>query len=69
MFDSSGRYAIFLYRGQNKEYIPCVPSLYRGNPSDVDIFIERMRLVMFERLLESHPVIVDFFTNIILKLM
>lgn len=51
----------FLYRGQNKEYIPCVPSLYRGNPSDVDIFIERMRLVMFERLLESHPVIVDFF--------
>ena len=24
----------FLYRGQNKEFIPCVPSLYRGNPSE-----------------------------------
>ena len=28
----------FLYRGQNKEFIPCVPSLYRGNPSEEDIF-------------------------------
>lgn len=51
----------FLYRGQNSEFIPCVPSLYRGNPSDEDIFVERMRLVVFRRLLHSHPVVNQFF--------
>ena len=51
----------FLYRGQNKEFIPCVPSLYRGNPSEKDIFVERMRLVVFRRLLHSHPVVNQFF--------
>ena len=51
----------FLYRGQNVEVKPCIPSLYRGNPSVVDIFVERMRLVVFKRLLETHPVINGFF--------
>lgn len=51
----------FLYRGQNQEYIPCVPSIYRNNPSEVDIFINRMRLVVFESLIESHPVVAHFF--------
>lgn len=51
----------FLYRGQNQEFIPCVPSLYRGNPSEKDIFVERMRLVVFRRLLHSHPVVNQFF--------
>lgn len=51
----------FLYRGQNQEFVPCVPSLYRGNPSEVDIFIERMRLVVFQRLVNTHPVIKHFF--------
>lgn len=51
----------FLYRGQNCEFIPCVPSLYRGNPSEEDIFVERMRLVVFRRLLHSHPVVSQFF--------
>lgn len=51
----------FLYRGQNQEFSPCVPSLYRGNPSDEEIFVERMRLVVFKRLLNSHPVIKHFF--------
>lgn len=51
----------FLYRGQNTEVVPCIPSLYRGNPSEVEIFIERMRLVVFRRLLNSHPVIEHFF--------
>ena len=46
----------FLYRGQSIEHIPCCPSIYRGTPSEADIFIERMRLTMFQRLLESHPV-------------
>lgn len=51
----------FLYRGQNQEVIPCVPSLYRGNLSEVEIFVERMRLVVFKRLLATHPVIENFF--------
>lgn len=51
----------FLYRGQNMEVAPCIPSIYRGNPTDVDIFVERMRLVAFRRLLNSHPVIEHFF--------
>ncbi|MDY6419893.1 MAG: FRG domain-containing protein, partial [Succinivibrio dextrinosolvens] len=51
----------FLYRGQNDEYAPCVPTLYRGNPSEVDVFLERMRLVAFGRLLDSHPVVRHFF--------
>ena len=51
----------FLYRGQNDEFAPCVPTLYRGNPSEVDVFLERMRLVVFGRLLDSHPVVRLFF--------
>lgn len=51
----------FLYRGQNKESIPCLPTLYRGEPNEVQIFLQRMRLVMFERLLKSHPVVTHFF--------
>lgn len=51
----------YLYRGQNKEFIPCVPTIFRGNPLEEEIFIERMRLEVFRRLLNSHPVIVDFF--------
>lgn len=51
----------FLYRGQNDEYAPCVPTLYRDNPSEVDVFLERMRLVVFGRLLDSHPVVRHFF--------
>lgn len=51
----------FLYRGQNQEFVPCVPSLYRGNPSEAEIFVERMRLVVFLRLLHSHPVVKHFF--------
>lgn len=51
----------FLYRGQNQEFAPCVPSLYRGNPSEAEIFVERMRLVVFQRLLNTHPVVKHFF--------
>lgn len=51
----------YLFRGQNQEYVPCVPSIYRGNPSEAKIFIERMRLEVFSRLLETYPVITGFF--------
>lgn len=51
----------FLFRGQGVEYIPCLPSLFRGKSSEEEIFIERMRLTVFRRLLESHPVVEHFF--------
>ena len=50
----------FLFRGQGVEYIPCLPSLFRGKSSEEEIFIERMRLTVFRRLLESHPVVEHF---------
>ena len=51
----------YLYRGQNTEYESCIPTIYRGDPSDAQIFLQRMRLVQFERLLKSHPVVTGFF--------
>ncbi|MFI3292437.1 MAG: FRG domain-containing protein [Rikenellaceae bacterium] len=55
-------YYSYLFRGQNEEHIPCVPSLYRGKPSEVEIFIERLRLVEFSLLMDTHPVVDIFFT-------
>lgn len=51
----------FLYRGQNEETVPCIPTIYRGNPNDAQVFLQRMRLVQFHRLLKSHPVVTQFF--------
>lgn len=51
----------FLYRGQNDENDPCLPTIYRGEPNDEAIFINRMRLTVFKRLLASHPVVEKFF--------
>lgn len=56
-----GMHLHFLYRGQNAEFVPCVPSLYRGNASAAEVFWQRMRLVVFERMLQSHPVVKGFF--------
>ena len=53
----------FLYRGQNEEVNPCIPTLYRGEPNDAQVFLQRMRLVAFERLLKSHPVVTRFFAR------
>lgn len=46
-----------LFRGQAKEINPCLPSLHRNSPSPLQVFIERMRLVEFERLLDTHPLV------------
>ena len=51
----------FLYRGQNKEFVPCLPSIYRNNPSEAQIFVDRMRFISFKHLLASHPVVSSFF--------
>lgn len=51
----------YLFRGQNKEFDPCLPYLYRNTPNDVQVFIERMKLIQFEHLLGTHPVVTRFF--------
>lgn len=51
----------FLYRGQNEEFLPCLPTIYRNEPNDAMVFIERMKLIQFERLLKTHPVVTQFF--------
>ena len=53
----------FLYRGQDKEYdsVKCLPTLYRGNPTDEEIFLERMRFIEFKKLLNSHPIVSGFY--------
>lgn len=53
----------FLYRGQNKEIVPCLPTLYRGEPDDVAVFEHRLRLTVFKRLLATHPVVDKFFNR------
>ncbi|GHT59547.1 hypothetical protein AGMMS50239_06450 [Bacteroidia bacterium] len=55
----------FLFRGQQKEWLPCLPSLYRERngkkPNDIEIFIDRLRLTEFAILLNTHPVVSGFF--------
>lgn len=46
-----------LYRGQSQEFTPCLPTLYRQNPTPIQIFIERLRLTEFKHLLLSHPLV------------
>lgn len=55
---------VFLYRGQNKEYIPCYPSLYRTYPKELtpaEVFLWRMRLVLFKDMIDSYPIVDQFF--------
>lgn len=55
---------VYLYRGQSQEYVPCFPTLYRLAPRPLtvaEIFVWRMRLMMFRDLLDSHPLVKHFF--------
>ncbi|MEI7830042.1 MAG: FRG domain-containing protein [Prolixibacteraceae bacterium] len=51
----------FLFRGQQKDHEPCLPTLYRNHTSDLQFFIERLRQVEFKILLDQHPVVNRFF--------
>lgn len=46
-----------LYRGQNKYHKKCYPSLYRNSSTEINILIERIRIIQFEILLKKHPAI------------
>ena len=55
---------VFLFRGQCKEYTPCYPSLYRTNPKELtpaEVFLWRMRLVLFKDMIDSYPIVDKFF--------
>ena len=52
---------LFLFRGQNMEYVPCLPTLYRMNLDVYSQIVERMKYHLFEQLLYSHPIVTDFF--------
>lgn len=55
---------VYLFRGQNKEFVPCYPSLFRKDPkklSVAEIFVWRMRLVLFRDMLNTYPIIPKFF--------
>jgi tetratricopeptide (TPR) repeat protein len=57
---------ISYYRGQVAFHEPCVPTLYRPKDNgekkdDVDIFIERLRAIEFELLLQGHPFVKEVY--------
>lgn len=46
---------LYLYRGQNERFSPCVSSLLRGEVIYDDIFIYSIKMVEFQALLDSTP--------------
>ena len=52
---------LYLFRGQETIYHPCLPTLWRGEHSDIELFLERLRLVEFEHLIRQHPVVKHIF--------
>lgn len=57
---------VYLFRGQNQEFKPCYPSLYRTTPrplSNAEIFLWRMRLVVFRDMVDSYPIVEHFFNR------
>ncbi|NIC39268.1 FRG domain-containing protein [Halomonas desiderata] len=49
----------WIFRGQEKFFNPCKPSMYRGGKEKLDFFVDRMKCVQFEHVLHDHPAIVD----------
>lgn len=50
---------LFLYRGQTQYHSHCTPTLYRNNPSEIEIFLARLQTVEFEMVLRHHPAVQD----------
>ncbi|NLN49259.1 MAG: FRG domain-containing protein [Clostridiales bacterium] len=50
-----------LFRGQTQDWGKCKSSLYRNEYDDIRIFIERLRLIEFCGIVETHPVVQRFF--------
>lgn len=50
-----------LFRGQTQDWGKCKSSLYRKDYDNIEIFIQRLRLIEFCGIIESHPVVQRFF--------
>ncbi len=48
-----------LFRGQTQDHPSCMAKIYRSNPSEIDIFIARLRQIEFKLVLREHPAIQD----------
>ena len=55
--------SIWLYRGQSADYGKCPPSLYRNDPSEIDLLIARIKEIQFESVLGTHPAVIDIIKN------
>lgn len=55
------------YRGQNKIFQPCYPSLYRSYMTESMKFLERLRYCEFYLLLETHPLCTVFRNHFLFK--
>tara|TARA_Y100000780_G_scaffold228409_1_gene245923 strand:+ start:225 stop:1250 length:1026 start_codon:yes stop_codon:yes gene_type:complete len=56
----------WIFRGQEKFFNPCRPSIYRGDKGKIDIFIDRMRCVQLKHIIYDHPAIVDCRDNLLI---
>ncbi len=43
------------YRGENNIYDTCVPAIYRNNPSDTQILIEKLKVLEFISITKTFP--------------
>jgi hypothetical protein len=43
------------YRGENNIYDTCIPSIYRNNPSDAQILIEKLKVLDFISITKTFP--------------
>ncbi len=50
----------FLFRGQIECHRPCLSSIFRGEPSQIDLFIKWMKILQFKEVLLLHPAISEF---------
>ncbi|MFR9530823.1 MAG: FRG domain-containing protein [Rikenellaceae bacterium] len=50
-----------LYRGQNEKHDTCVPSLYRSEISEDEIFVKNLQITEFELMLRQHSVVKCYF--------
>lgn len=54
----SGNFLTY-YRGESKYYDSCIPSIYRENPTDVDILINRLKLLDFIEICKTFPSVIS----------
>lgn len=55
-----------LYRGETEFHKPCQPTLWRKDMDDQAVFIERLKLAEFERMLEQMPESYFFRTGVVI---